>query len=152
MAEEQNQVIEEQAIEPHGEEAAEIDWKAEARKWEKRAKENKEAAEKLTAIETDSASRISELEERAEKAEQEANDLRHKQDLVEWAKAAADAHGVPASILRGNTAEEFMEHAAEVKASNFYSVAPDYRDSGEPKQPPKSSKTVFNDFMNSTFN
>lgn len=151
MAEEQTQNIEEQVQEPHGEEQAkEIDWKAEARKWEGRSKEN---TERIKALEKEIAEKFSQFEEyqqRAEKAEQEANDLRHKQDLAEWAEAAAREHGVPAPILRGETAEEFMQHAAAIKAS--LTVAPVVRDSGEPKQPPKSSKAIFNDFMNSTFN
>lgn len=151
MAEEQNQETTEQVQEPHGDgQEQPIDWIAEARKWESRSKEN---FEKIKQLETDMNEKLAEFEEykqRAEQAEQEANDLRHKQELAEWAKAAADEYGVPASILRGNTADEFNEHAKEIKAS--MSVAPVVRDSGEPKNPPKSSKQVFNDFMNSTFN
>lgn len=151
MAEEQTQNIEEQVQEPHGEEQAkEIDWKAEARKWEGRSKENSERIKALEKEMSEKFSQFEEYQQRAEKAEQEASSLRHKQDLAEWAKAAADAHGVPASILRGETAEEFMAHAEAIKAS--LTVAPVVRDSGEPKQPPKSSKAIFNEFMNSTFN
>lgn len=150
MADEQTNEIIEQATEPHGEASAEIDWKAEARKWEKRAKENKDAADRLNALENETSYRISELEKRAQKAEQEAIDLRHKQDLNDWAKAAADAHGVPASILRGTTAEEFMAHAEAIKAS--IAVAPIVRDSGEPKEPTPQvddkSKFVKNLFSN----
>lgn len=149
MAEEQNQEIEEQVQEPHGEEPVEIDWKAKARMWEGRAKEN---TERINALEKEMAEKLSKFEEyqqRAEKAEQEAVSLRHKQDLAEWASAAAAEHGVPASILRGETAEEFMQHAAAIKSS--MNVAPVVRDSGEPKKPPKSNMSVFNDFMNANF-
>lgn len=148
MAEEQNHEIEEQQ-EPHGEKPAEIDWKAEARKWEGRAKENTERINALEKEMEDKLSKFAEYQERAEKAEQEASSLRHKQDLADWASAAAAEHGVPASILRGESAEEFMQHAAAIKSS--MNVAPVVRDSGEPKKPPKSSMSVFNDFMNSNF-
>ena len=48
---------------------AETDWKAEARKWEQRARDNKAAAEKLAEIDEASKSEAQKLAERAEKAE-----------------------------------------------------------------------------------
>lgn len=148
MAEESIQETQEQQ-EPHGEEQREeIDWKAEARKWERRAKENKEAADRLANEQSGTASRISELEERASKAEQEADSLRHRQQLADWAEQAAKETGVPAAILRGETLEEFQQHAAAIKASY---VAPVVRDSGETHNPPKSNRAIFDKFMSDNF-
>lgn len=49
--------------------AQETDWKAEARKWEERAKANKSAADKLAEIEEASKTEAQKLAERAEAAE-----------------------------------------------------------------------------------
>ena len=51
--------------------AEETDWKAEARKWEQRAKENRTAAEKLAELEESQKSESQKLADRAEKAERE---------------------------------------------------------------------------------
>lgn len=92
---------------------------------------------------------IEELTRRSAEVESERDALKHKQDLTEWANDAADKYGVPASILRGNCAEDFMEHAKAIKAS--IAVVPDFRDSGEPKEPPKSGQAIFNEFMKNNF-
>lgn len=92
---------------------------------------------------------VEELTRRSAEVESERDALKHKQDLTEWANDAADKYGVPASILRGNCAEDFMEHAKAIKAS--IAVVPDFRDSGEPKEPPKSGQAIFNEFMKNNF-
>jgi predicted DNA binding CopG/RHH family protein len=51
---------------------SETDWKAEARKWEQRAKENLSAKEKLTALEEASKTEAQKAADRAEQAEQRA--------------------------------------------------------------------------------
>ena len=51
---------------------AEVDWKAEARKWEKRAKENAEAAKRLAEIEEAQKSEAEKVAERLAKAERAA--------------------------------------------------------------------------------
>lgn len=125
--------------------------KANAEKWKAMSRKNEDAYKKAVASTPEGADeRIAALEKRVQQAEQEAADLRRKQDIAAWAEAASKEHGVPASILRGETPEELMEHAAAIKAS--MEVAPVIRDSGEAKKPPKSSKAVFSEFMNSTFN
>lgn len=50
----------------------ETDWKAEARKWEARAKENKSAAERLSELEESQKSELQKATERAELAEKRA--------------------------------------------------------------------------------
>ncbi len=51
---------------------AEVDWKTEARKWEKRAKENAEAAKRLAEIEEAQKSEAEKVAERLAKAERAA--------------------------------------------------------------------------------
>lgn len=55
--------------------APEPDWKAEARKWEQRAKENKTAADKLAELEAANKSEIEKANDRATKAEAEVASL-----------------------------------------------------------------------------
>jgi septal ring factor EnvC (AmiA/AmiB activator) len=55
--------------EPHGNEDPETDWKAESRKWEGRAKENKDAADELARIKEASATDLEKAQARAKKAE-----------------------------------------------------------------------------------
>ena len=89
--------------------AQEIDWKAEARKWEGRAKENKSALEELTGKFTTAETQLGELSTKVQafEAEKERTAL-----LAE----VSTATGVPASALRGNTREELEAHAADLAA------------------------------------
>lgn len=82
----------------------ETDWKAEARKWEARAKENRSSLDSLTSERDDLLGKVTGLTEQVTefKAAQERSDL-----LAEVAKAK----GVPADALRGNTREEIEAHA-----------------------------------------
>ena len=90
------------------------DWKAEARKWESRAKENKTAADKLAEIEEASKTETQKAIERAEKAEK-ALAKRENDDALTAARAeVSKATGVPAAALRGTTKEELEAHAAEL--------------------------------------
>jgi hypothetical protein len=69
---------------------AEIDWKAEARKWETRAKENTGAAERLAAIEEANKTEAQKLADRATAAETKANDS--AAEALRWRIAAK--HGI----------------------------------------------------------
>lgn len=108
----------------------ETDWRAEAKKWETRAKENKTAADRLAQLEDAQKTELQKIQERAEAAEKRAADLEaaeqqriakaeQAKQIADWkTKIAADPkfEGVPASALRGSTEEELREHAAELKA------------------------------------
>lgn len=91
------------------------DWQAEARKWEKRAKENKSAAEKLAEIEESKKTEIQKATERAEQAEQRANELeRDRKRLGVIAK-----HSIPEDyqdLIKGDTDEELVASAEKVKS------------------------------------
>lgn len=88
--------------------AQETDWKAEARKWEQRAKENKAAADQLAKIEEANKTEAQKLADRAEKAEQRA--------IAAERKAFAAEKGVPVSLITGSTEAEWEAAAAEALA------------------------------------
>jgi hypothetical protein len=85
-----------------------LDWKAAARKWEARAKENKAALDELTGKYT--------------VVESEKGELAQKVQLFESKEARANllaevsqATGVPADLLRGETKEDLEAHAEVLK-------------------------------------
>lgn len=79
--------------------AQEPDWKAEARKWESRAKENKTAAEELAQIKEANKTAEQRAADRLAAAEAKAVDLEAKALRAE----VAAAKGVPAALLAGTT-------------------------------------------------
>ena len=102
------------AQEPKGEQPAkpETDWKAEARKWEQRAKEYKPAADKLAEIEEANKSEAQKAAERIAAAEQaaaaaEARALR-REIALEHRLGKDDA-----ALLDGMTDEDAMRRLAE---------------------------------------
>lgn len=97
-----------------GAEAQETDWKAEARKWENRAKENlaaakahESAAQRLAEIEESQKTEAQKATERLAAAEQRAAELELKANRAE----VAAAKGVPADLLTGSTVEELTASA-----------------------------------------
>lgn len=87
------------------------DWKAEARKWEQRAKENKSASERLAEIEEANKSEAEKAAERLANAEKAAADLESKvlrRDLaIEHKLSVADA-----ALLDGITDEDSLRSLA----------------------------------------
>lgn len=77
--------------------AEDTDWKAEARKWEGRAKANSEAAKRLAEIEESEKTELQKLRDRVKKAEDAAAAATA---LAERMKLAAST-GVPAELLAG---------------------------------------------------
>jgi len=89
--------------EPQG---TEVDWEAkyneavkQGRKWEDRAKANKEKADKWDAYEAEGLSEAEKLAKRAEKAEAELKALRAEAKRQEDAAAVAKETGVPLTLL-----------------------------------------------------
>ena len=109
---------------PHGENEtpdetpdapAETDWQAEARKWEKRSKENlatakanEAAAKRLAELEESQKTEAQKVQERLDAAEKRAAELELKATRAE----VAAAKGVPVELLSGSTQEE-LEAAAD---------------------------------------
>ena len=87
--------------------APEVDWKAKSREWEKRAKENKAAADKLAELEEAQKTEQQKLAERLAEAERKAAEAELKAARSEVAREK----GVPAELLVGSTAEELAEYA-----------------------------------------
>lgn len=106
------------------------DWKAEARKWEARAKENSKAAEELQALK---AAQMTEAEKAAAHlAEVEGELAALKADAQRRADAAevAKATGVPASLLEYCATREAME-----------AFASEYGSAGKPAGAPAAEKS-----------
>jgi hypothetical protein len=95
--------------------AQEPDWKAEARKWEARAKENKSAAEKLAEFEESQKTEAQRLADRAAAAEAERDALKAEKQVTTWKDEVAKSSGVPAAALSGSTLEEIQAHAEVLK-------------------------------------
>lgn len=96
--------------------AKETDWKAEARKWEQRAKDNSTAAARLAEIEEASKSEAKKVAERLKAAEDKAAAYEAREQIAGWKAEVSAETGVPASALRGSTKDEIAAHAAELKS------------------------------------
>src|SRR5690606_27453783 len=86
--------------------AKETDWKAEARKWEARAKENSEAAKRLAEIEEASKTEAQKQAERMAELESKVREYETREQINSWKAEVAEATGVQASVLAGSTKDE----------------------------------------------
>jgi hypothetical protein len=131
----------------------EIDWKAEARKHEQRAKENAAAAAELAALKESQKTEAQKLADRVAQAEKERDDARI--DALRVRVGAAKK--LPADVvelLQGDTEEELAAHADRL-AEHFKQAA---RPSGSADQgqrgsaPPAGPAQDFADFINKQLN
>lgn len=95
--------------------AQETDWKAEARKWESRAKENKSAAERLAELEESQKTEAQKLADRAAAAEAKVATYETEKQVAAWKADVSKETGVPAAALSGSTLEELQAHAEVLK-------------------------------------
>lgn len=96
-------------------ETPEIDWKAKAREWERRAKENKQAAEKLTELEEAQKSAEQKAAERLAEAERKATEADYRVAVSDIAAKS----GIPVDVAMGpkeRTAEAVDEFVKDVLA------------------------------------
>lgn len=110
-----NQVDEE----PHGEESK-TDWKAEARKWEKYAKENKAARDELEALKAAQMTEQEKANARAEAAEKELEALKTEKAKTDAAQKLANETGVPFEMLMFCKDEESMTDFAKTYAKETH--------------------------------
>ena len=93
--------------------ASETDWKAEARKWEKYAKENAAARKALDALKAAQMTEQERLVKRAEDAERKLAEaeaaVQHSKDVSE----VSAANGIPAQLLEYCADRDAMERFAE---------------------------------------
>jgi hypothetical protein len=91
------------------------DWKAEARKWEGRAKENSTAAQKLAEIEESKKSETQKLQEQLTTLQERAATAERDRERL----AVIAKHGIPEDyhdLVHGTDAESLAASAAKVKA------------------------------------
>ena len=100
---------------PEAAPAQEVDWKAEARKWEQRAKENKTAAERLAEIEEASKTEAQKQAERLAEYEAKVKEYETREQIAAWKAEVSRETGVPAAVLAGSTKEELQAHAETLK-------------------------------------
>ena len=111
----QEEVQESADAAPAQETPAETDWKAEARKWEERAKANRSQVKELKAQLAEAGDSRTDLEkalDRIGKLEAKNSELEHS-NLV---NDVAQAKGVKASLLHGVSREELEANADELLA------------------------------------
>lgn len=98
--------------EPDGQElSGQTDWKAEARKWQKRAQEN---FEKARAYDDDQEKRKTELQKAQEEAawKKQVDDLNAKAELDAARAKVAKETGVPAELIAGDDEEDSMREGS----------------------------------------
>jgi hypothetical protein len=122
MAENEN-VPQEPTEEPQGTE--QVDWEAkfkelqaQSRKWEERAKANKDKADKWDAYEQEGMSEAEKLAKRAESAEAELAQLKADAQRRADAHEIAEANGVPEHLLSFCANREAMEAFAKEYAAS----------------------------------
>lgn len=121
--------------------AQEPDWKAEARKWEQRSKENKSALDELTGKYTAAETERQTLAEKVQTFTQQ-------QERAALVSEIAEANKVPASALRGSTREELEAHAA-VLAELIKPAGPVIP--GQEKSPDKVADDPLREFTRNLF-
>ena len=130
----------EPATKPTDAPAQETDWKAEARKWEERAKANKGAADRLAEIEEASKTEAQKAAERLAAAEAKVAEFEQREQVAKWKDEVAKATGVPAAALAGSSKDEIEAHAetlkpliaGQTKAAVGPYVAPEGTNAGAP--------------------
>ena len=138
MAEnEQLEAVQEETaeVEPQGEMEAEIDWKAESRKWEKLAKRNKDAAAELETLKQTQMTEQERLQSRAEKAEAELAKLTAERERMAAVREVAESSGVPADLLAFCADRDAMEQFAEAYGAHAHT----------PSAPKAPSKRIVRD-------
>lgn len=92
------------------------DWKAEARKWEARAKENSTAAARLAEIEENAKTEDQKRADRMAALETELAGYKSREQVAAWAAEIVKNSKVPADALRGSTREELEQHFQQIKS------------------------------------
>lgn len=99
---------------PQGEHDDTTDWKAMARKHEREAKKNRDAAIELERLKAERMSEAERLQARAEKAERELAELAAEKERAKAAQEVSKETEVPAELLAFCSDREQMEAFAEI--------------------------------------
>lgn len=119
---------------------SETDWKALARKWEKRAKANAKELEDIKAANTDDAN--ARTADELAKAKEKIKELETAQAREKSARAIAREVGVDAEVLirmRGDSEDEIKENA-ELLSKSSKAKWPNVPDNGSSKPASKVTK------------
>lgn len=100
------------------------DWKAEARKWERRSKENADKAKAYDELQEQSKSELQKAREEAADYKRQVEDLNAKAELAETRAKVAKETGVPAELVFGADEDEMAANAKALAAWGKPSSAP----------------------------
>lgn len=95
--------------------AQETDWKALARKWEERSKENKTALDQLQQEHKTLAEQTQGLEEAKTSLAAKVEQFEAAQERDRLVTKVSEETDVPANLIRGETEQELRDHAAALK-------------------------------------
>lgn len=113
----------------------------------------KEKAQKLDQIEEDAKTELQKAQERAEKLQTELSELKHAEEVRSIRDKVAQATGVPASLLTGETEEACNEQAAGILSFKTNVNYPTVKDGGEiQKTVEGSTRQQFADWAATAFN
>lgn len=106
------------APKPQGEGASEndIDWKAQSRKWEDRAKANKNAAEELEQLKQEQMTETQKAAAHSKALEAKVSQYETERQQNQWREKVSRDTGIPAHLLHGSTLEEMQDVASELDA------------------------------------
>lgn len=113
----------------------------------------KEKAQKLDQIEEDAKTELQKATEKAEKLQAELSAMKHNEEVREIRDKVAQATGVPASLLTGDTEEACNEQAAGILSFKTSVGYPTIKDGGEIQISNKvDARTAFNDWASQVNN
>lgn len=113
----------------------------------------KEKAKKLDQIEEDAKSELQKATERAEKLQAELSAMKHTEEVRTIRDKVAQATGVPASLLTGDTEDACNEQAAGILSFKSSTGYPTIKDGGEIQINNKvDARTAFNEWASAVNN
>ncbi|NMM99334.1 helicase [Bifidobacterium olomucense] len=127
--------------EPHGE-ATPTDWEAKyreavshSREWEKRAKDNKAAADELQQLKESQMSEQQKAEAKTAKLQKELDALKAEKQASAWRSQVAEESGLPSNLIVGDSLEAMQQHAKAINEYIAEKTKPVVNAPGEGKQP-----------------
>lgn len=98
-----------------------IDWQAKyndairhSREWEKRAKDNKNAAEELEKLKESQMSETEKAAKRTQELEAQVAAYKAKEQQADWKAQVSAETGVPADVIEGDSLEAMQSHAKRI--------------------------------------
>lgn len=104
-----------------GTDTPQVDWEAKyreavshSREWEKRAKDNKAAADELQQLRESRMSEAQKAQAKADRLQKELDALKAAQQATAWRAQVADETGLPAALIVGDSLESMQAHAKAI--------------------------------------